>query len=227
MIAIVFALVSAVLPAFIIARKELSEKPSQLLLPKPPVKGSKIFLERIDFIWRRLSFAHKVTARNIFRYKQRMLMIIFGVAGSVALLFAGLGIQSSLGKIIDNQFSRLMPYDMIVVTNGDSIKKNLMSVLDSKKVSKYQSIYLSHVTESISGLTDKQDISILVSQGKSFGDFIHLKDAKTAQDLTLTDDGVVLSEKLADLYHVKAGDSFDFKDQNGNKHSLKVSAIAE
>ena len=132
--------------AFIIARKELSEKPSQLLLPKPPVKGSKIFLERIDFIWRRLSFTHKVTARNIFRYKQRMLMTIFGVAGSVALLFAGLGIQSSLGKIIDNQFSRLMPYDMIVVTNGDSSQKDLMSVLDSKKVSKYQSIYLSHVT---------------------------------------------------------------------------------
>ncbi len=228
LIAIVFALVSAVLPAFIIARKELSEKPSQLLLPKPPVKGSKIFLESIGFIWRRLSFTHKVTARNIFRYKQRMLMTIFGVAGSVALLFAGLGIQSSLGKIIDNQFSRLMPYDMIVVTSDDSSsQKELTSVLDSKKVSKYQSIYLSHVTESISGLTDKQDISILVSQGKSFGDFIHLKDAKTAQDLTLTDDGVVLSEKLADLYHIKAGDSFDFKDQNGNKHSLKVSAIAE
>ncbi|MCO4475757.1 hypothetical protein Si134_00243 [Streptococcus infantarius subsp. infantarius] len=228
LIAIVFALVSAVLPAFIIARKELSEKPSQLLLPKPPVKGSKIFLERIGFIWRRLSFTHKVTARNIFRYKQRMLMTIFGVAGSVALLFAGLGIQSSLGKIIDNQFSRLMPYDMIVVTSDDgSSQKELTSVLDSKKVSKYQSIYLSHVTESISGLTDKQDISILVSQGKSFGYFIHLKDAKTAQDLTLTDDGVVLSEKLADLYHIKAGDSFDFKDQNGNKHSLKVSAIAE
>ena len=228
LIAIVFALVSAVLPAFIIARKELSEKPSQLLLPKPPVKGSKIFLERIGFIWRRLSFTHKVTARNIFRYKQRMLMTIFGVAGSVALLFAGLGIQSSLGKIIDNQFSRLMPYGMIVVASDDSSsQKELTSVLDSKKVSKYQSIYLSHVTESISGLTDKQDISILVSQGKSFGDFIHLKDAKTAQDLTLTDDGVVLSEKLADLYHIKAGDSFDFKDQNGNKHSLKVSAIAE
>ena len=228
LIAIVFALVSAVLPAFIIARKELSEKPSQLLLSKPPVKGSKIFLERIGFIWRLLSFTHKVTARNIFRYKQRMLMTIFGVAGSVALLFAGLGIQSSLGKIIDNQFSRLMPYDMIVVTSDDSSsQKELTSVLDSKKVSKYQSVYLSHVTESISGLTDKQDISILVSQGKSFGDFIHLKDAKTAQDLTLTDDGVVLSEKLADLYHIKAGDSFDFKDQNKNKHSLKVSAIAE
>ncbi|WP_288941641.1 ABC transporter permease, partial [uncultured Streptococcus sp.] len=187
LIAVVFALVSAVLPAFIIARKELSEKPSQLLLPKPPVKGSKIFLERLAFIWRRLSFTHKVTARNIFRYKQRMLMTIFGVAGSVALLFAGLGIQSSLGKIIDNQFSRLMPYDMIVVKNDDSSnQKELKEFLDSDKVSQYQSIYLSHLTENISDLSDKQDISIMVSQGKDFGDFIHLKDAKTGNNLSLT-----------------------------------------
>ena len=98
-------MISAVLPAFLIAKNELSEKPAQLLLPKPPIKGSKIFLERIGVIWRRLSFTHKVTARNIFRYKQRMLMTIFGVAGSVALLFAGLGIRSSLGNVIENQFT--------------------------------------------------------------------------------------------------------------------------
>ncbi|WP_288806441.1 FtsX-like permease family protein [uncultured Streptococcus sp.] len=228
LIAVVFALVSAVLPAFIIARKELSEKPSQLLLPKPPVKGSKIFLERLAFIWRRLSFTHKVTARNIFRYKQRMLMTIFGVAGSVALLFAGLGIQSSLGKIIDNQFSRLMPYDMIVVKNDDSSnQKELKEFLDSDKVSQYQSIYLSHLTENISDLSDKQDISIMVSQGKDFGDFIHLKDAKTGNNLSLTDDGVIISEKLASLYGVEAGDTFDLKDQDGQKRSIKVSAVAE
>ncbi|SDO58672.1 putative ABC transport system permease protein [Streptococcus equinus] len=228
LIAVVFALVSAVLPAFIIARKELSEKPSQLLLPKPPVKGSKIFLERLGFIWRRLSFTHKVTARNIFRYKQRMLMTIFGVAGSVALLFAGLGIQSSLGKIIDNQFSRLMPYDMIVVKSDESGSQDeLTQFMDSDKVSQYQSIYLSHLTENISDLSDKQDISIMVSQGKDFGDFIHLKDKKTGKALTLTDDGVIISEKLASLYGVKAGDTFDLKDQNGQKRSIKISAVAE
>lgn len=81
-----------------------------------------------------MSFTHKVTARNIFRYKQRMLMTIFGVAGSVALLFAGLGIQSSLGKIIDNQFTRLMPYDMIVVKNSeDAASKELSPFMNSKK----------------------------------------------------------------------------------------------
>ena len=82
---------ASVLPAYLVARRELHDEAAQLLLPKPPVKGAKILLERIGFIWRRLSFTHKVTARNIFRYKQRMLMTIFGVAGSVALLFAGLG----------------------------------------------------------------------------------------------------------------------------------------
>ena len=110
------------------------------MLPKPPIKGSKIFLERIGVIWRRLSFTHKVTARNIFRYKQRMLMTIFGVAGSVALLFAGLGIRSSLGNVIENQFTNLMPYDMIVVKTMITavVKSRSQRFHGFNKVSQYQ-----------------------------------------------------------------------------------------
>ncbi|CDO18832.1 Putative ABC transporter, permease protein [Streptococcus gallolyticus] len=229
-IALVLALISAVLPAFLIAKNELSEKPAQLLLPKPPVKGSKIFLERIGVIWRRLSFTHKVTARNIFRYKQRMLMTIFGVAGSVALLFAGLGIRSSLGNVIENQFTNLMPYDMIVVKNDDnssSENQEVKDFIDSNKVSQYQSIYFTTLSETISGLTDKQTISIMVSSGDYFGDFIHLKDASSGDSLTLSDDGIIISEKLASLYHVEAGDSFTLKDSDGKKHTVKVAAVAE
>lgn len=229
-IALVLALISAVLPAFLIAKNELSEKPAQLLLPKPPVKGSKIFLERIGVIWRRLSFTHKVTARNIFRYKQRMLMTIFGVAGSVALLFAGLGIRSSLGNVIENQFTNLMPYDMIVAKNDDnssSENQEVKDFMDSNKVSQYQSIYFTTLSETISGLTDKQTISIMVSSGDDFGDFIHLKDASSGNSLTLSDDGIIISEKLALLYHVEAGDSFTLKDSDGKKHTVKVAAVAE
>ena len=229
-IALVLALISAVLPAFLIAKNELSEKPAQLLLPKPPVKGSKIFLERIGVIWRRLSFTHKVTARNIFRYKQRMLMTIFGVAGSVALLFAGLGIRSSLGNVIENQFTNLMPYDMIVAKNDDnssSENQEVKDFMDSNKVSQYQSIYFTTLSETISGLTDKQTISIMVSSGDDFGDFIHLKDASSGDSLTLSDDGIIISEKLASLYHVEAGDSFTLKDSDGKKHTVKVAAVAE
>lgn len=229
-IALVLALISAVLPAFLIAKNELSEKPAQLLLPKPPVKGSKIFLERIGVIWRRLSFTHKVTARNIFRYKQRMLMTIFGVAGSVALLFAGLGIRSSLGNVIENQFTNLMPYDMIVAKNDDnssSENQEVKDFMDSNKVSQYQSIYFTTLSETISGLTNKQTVSIMVSSGDDFGDFIHLKDASSGDSLTLSDDGIIISEKLALLYHVEAGDSFTLKDSDGKKHTVKVAAVAE
>ena len=229
-IALILALISAVLPAFLIAKNELSEKPAQLLLPKPPVKGSKIFLERIGVIWRSLSFTHKVTVRNIFRYKQRMLMTIFGVAGSVALLFAGLGIRSSLGNVIENQFTNLMPYDMIVVKNDDnssSENQEVKDFMDSNKVSQYQSIYFTTLSETISGLSDKQTVSIMVSSGDDFGDFIHLKDASSGDSLTLSDDGIIISEKLASLYHVEAGDSFILKDSDGKKHTVKVAAVAE
>ena len=122
LLALALSWVSSVLPAYLVARRELHDEAAQLLLPKPPVKGSKILLERLSFIWSRLSFTHKVTARNIFRYKQRMLMTIFGVAGSVALLFAGLGIQSSVGGVVDRQFEQIQQYQMIVAeksSNGE------------------------------------------------------------------------------------------------------------
>ena len=107
LLAIILALLSAVLPAFIVAKRELGEKPAQLLLPKPPTSGSKILLERISPLWKRMSFTQKVTARNIFRYKQRMFMTIFGVCGSIALLFAGLGIRSSIGDLNTRQFPNI------------------------------------------------------------------------------------------------------------------------
>ena len=76
LLAIVLGLLSTVLPAFMVAKRELGEKPAQLLLPKPPTSGSKILMERITPLWNRMSFTQKVTARNIFRYKQRMFMTI-------------------------------------------------------------------------------------------------------------------------------------------------------
>ena len=92
---------------YLTAKNNLREKSSDLLLPKPPAKGSKILLERIKFIWNKMNFTHKVTARNIFRYKKRMLMTIFGVAGASALIFTGFSVQQSISTINDKQFKRL------------------------------------------------------------------------------------------------------------------------
>ena len=226
LIAILLGLVSAVLPAYLIARRELSEKPAQLLLPKPPMRGAKIFLERLSFIWNHLSFTHKVTTRNIFRYKQRMLMTIFGVAGSVALLFAGLGIQSSLGTVIKEQFTQLTLYHLVVSKkDGTENDQELTDFLKSKEVSSYQSLYYTHVMEEIPHIKDRQSVAIMVSDKKDFTDFVHLKNVDSGHSLTLPKEGVLISEKLAHFYKVKAGDSFKFKDSKSKKRQVKVAAV--
>ena len=160
LLALALSWVSSVLPAYLVARRELHDEAAQLLLPKPPVKGSKILLERLSFIWSRLSFTHKVTARNIFRYKQRMLMTIFGVAGSVALLFAGLGIQFSVGGVVERQFEQIQQYQMIVAEKSsvtEQEKADLESALQAEPIHDYQKIYSKSI-EKIS--KEKQDFRL-------------------------------------------------------------------
>ncbi|PNM00476.1 ABC transporter permease [Streptococcus mutans] len=227
LLVVFLAFISAVLPAFLVTRRELNEKPAQLLLPKPPMRGSRILLERLGFIWRNLSFTQKVTARNIFRYKQRMLMTIFGVAGSVALLFTGLGIQSSLGKIVDNQFKQLTTYDLQVSGSNHFEKdQEVADFLKSDAVSNYQNIYSHSVDEKIAGQSEKKAVSILVSDKNNFGSFIHLRSADTKIKVSLSDEGAVISEKLAQFYHVKKGDTFHFK-ENDKTYDIKVSDVVD
>ncbi|MEQ9763945.1 FtsX-like permease family protein [Streptococcus sp. ZJ151] len=229
-IAIGLALLSAVLPAYLIARRELSEKAAQLLLPKPPVKGSKILLERLSLLWQKLSFTQKVMARNIFRYKQRMFMTIFGVAGSVALLFAGLGIQSSLSKVIENQFGRLTPYDMLVVEASGAKKEDkdkLTKALSSDEVSKQMTINYASMMVEVPKMPQHQSVSLLMSDQKDFGSFINLYDAKSDKKRELAKDGVLISEKLAKAYQAKEGQTICLKDDKGQHYQVKVSGIIE
>ena len=162
-LAIGLTLLSAVLPAYLVAQRELFEKPASLLLPKPPVSGSKILLERWRFVWSRLSFTHKVTARNIFRYKLRMLMTIFGVAGTVALLFGGLGIRSSISGVVDRQFGDLIHYDMLVVENSKASEEELDGLSDflqSDQVRQSLPVAFEQLTEKITSNDQEKTASI-------------------------------------------------------------------
>ncbi|HFI0291851.1 TPA: FtsX-like permease family protein [Streptococcus suis] len=229
LLALAFALLSAVLPAYLVARKELKEKPASLLLPKPPVQGSTILLERLPFIWNRLSFTHKVTARNIFRYKKRMFMTIFGVAGSVALLFGGLGIRSSISGVVDRQFGDIMQYDMIVVDNSrasEAEKKAVDDILTSQAVASYLPIAYEQLTEEIDGLNQALTISLLVTEKMDLSDYIQLRQAESGEKLSLTNTGIILSKKLASLYGVTAGDSLTLTiDQQ--PVTVKVAGVSE
>lgn len=113
--AVAIAIICTVLVAAIVATRELNEVPSQLLLPKPPAAGTRIFLERIRPLWRRMSFTQKITARNLFRYKRRMFMTVFGVAGCTALLILAFGVLDSITGVVNRQFNQIVHYDLIAV----------------------------------------------------------------------------------------------------------------
>ena len=221
-LALGLSIVASVLPAYLVSRRELHEEAAQLLLPKPPAKGSKIILERITFIWSHLSFTQKVTARNIFRYKQRMLMTIFGVAGSVALLFAGLGIQSSVVGVADRQFKDLQQYQMILSVNSrasDSDKEKLEEKLQSGEVESYRLISSKQIEEQYAGKAGIQTVTIMVTDKDDLEPFVHLE--KNGEKLGLSN-GVVLTEKLAQLAGVSVGDSVQIDGK-----TFKVGAITE
>ena len=222
LLALALSWVSSVLPAYLVARRELHDEAAQLLLPKPPVKGSKILLERLSFIWSRLSFTHKVTARNIFRYKQRMLMTIFGVAGSVALLFAGLGIQSSVGGVVERQFEQIQQYQMIVAEKSSATeqeKADLESALQADPIHAYQKIYSKSIEKDFKGKAGLQTITIMVTSRENFKPFIALEE--NGQEVQVTD-GAVVSQKLAQLAGVTIGDKLELDGKE-----IRVSAISE
>lgn len=231
-IAVILAMLSTVLPAVLVAKKELQEKPSALLQPKPPANGSKILLERITPIWNRMSFTHKVTARNIFRYKKRMLMTIFGVCGSVTILFAGLSVQHSISGINDRQFGEIIRYDLIAAENDNLDTEEQQAIneklSDKDVVESYAPIYYEEYSVTAGKSQDSQTIKLLCPENTDdFSSYISLDERKSGKSIALTDNGVVISERLSKLLDVSAGDTITLKDSAGNPQKMQIAAVTE
>lgn len=229
-LALLLSLASSVLPAYLVARRELTEKPAQLLLPKPPVTGSSIWLEKWPAIWSRLSFTHKVTARNIFRYKLRMLMTIFGVAGTVALLFGGLGIRSSISGVVQRQFGELIHYDMLVVENSRATEEELDKLthfLQSNQVRQSLPVAFEQLSQTVETSGQRKNISIglYISDRQDLGNQVSLE-SSTGQPIKLSDRGIVLTEKLAQIYGVSVGDKLSLTLED-KEVSVRVEAVAD
>ncbi len=227
-IALVVSLLCAIIPAFLVSSSEFKHAPSSLLLPKPPSDGSKILLERIPAIWNRLSFAHKVTARNIFRYKKRMFMTIFGVSGSVALLFTGLAMQGSIGNISDLQFKQIINYDMIVISQDNLAIDKEQKINDYLNQSQFEAtkdIYVENVSQTAGPNNERQTITMMVAD--EFDNYINFIDRKSKEELTLKDDEVLISERLASILGLQIGDSFVVNSAEDEEITLTVGGITE
>lgn len=230
-IAVIIAIASTALAALWVLKNNLKESPAQLLLPKPPKKGSKILLEKISPLWKRMNFTYKVTARNIFRYKSRMLMTIFGVAGCTGLLVMGLGIKDSLSGISQIQYTDIIKYDLVTLQHSNLTsrqKNNLDTELNKNKIKQYLDIHYENLTKKAGTDNAEQDISLIVpSSSKALTKFVKLENRQTGKKYTVTSDSVIISEKLAILLHAKKGSKIKLKDDNGKWHKLKVTGVTE
>ncbi len=227
-IALAVSILCAVVPAFLVSSAEFKFSPASLLLPKPPSDGSKIFLERITPIWNRLSFSHKVTARNIFRYKKRMFMTIFGVSGSVALLFTGLAMQGSIGNINDLQFGEIINYDMITVVDTNSSEEELATIanyMDSDIVKDYRNVYIESLSTTAGANDERQSITLTVAD--DFTDYVNYRERTTGEALDLETGEVIMSERLANVLELEVGDTFTVNSSENLPVDLKLGGITE
>ena len=210
------------------AIRELKETPAALMRPKAPKSGNRVLLERIPFVWKHLNFSHKVTVRNIFRYKKRFLMTIIGIFGCTSLIVTGFGIKDSISVIIPNQFEKVFDYNMQVNLkdnlSADEKQSFIDELKDREEVKKIVETYMTSAT-AVKG--DKQeDVQIIVPKDEIDG-LINVNDLKTKQNLKLNDNEIYLTDKCAQLIGAKAGDTIILKDINNNEVEAKISSIVE
>lgn len=208
----------------------LQSTPAMLMQPKAPKPGKRIWLERIDFIWNRLDFIHKVTARNIFRYKRRFLMTVVGIAGCSALLLTGFGIQDSVNAISDVQFDQVFLYDGVVVADTDNEDFQGFDDLfqGNADIAEHGSILL----ESVSVYADRggREVEANLYVPKDLDSFprffdLHQRVGKAPQ--LLGDDGAVITEKLAKMLAVEVGDTLEYRDTDNRSYVFTIAGIAE
>ena len=209
--------------------RTLAETPASLMRPPAPKEGKRILIERIGFIWKHLSFSWKSSMRNLFRYKKRLFMTIFGIAGSMGLMLVGFGLYDSIMDIALLQYDQIQHYDAMVINDEDatdSQEKDLLKFLDgNSEIDHYTRVQLTKMTAP----KEKGSVSIYVyvpENTENFKEDVTLRDRKSHEQYELTDDGAVICEKTASLIGVKAGDKIILEKDN-RKYKVKITAVTE
>lgn len=214
--------------------KELRTAPAILMRPRSPKGGKRILLEKVRFFWKRLSFTSKVTARNLFRNKQRFTMTMFGIAGCCALLLSSLGMYNSINDITEKQYgsSPVSKYDFqLVFSELQHKNKNSADLAVARADVRIESLMLTAMKSMTGGSarTDKTtDVYVLVPEDEqALNSYIDLRDRVTKTKYVLDDTGAIITEKLAKDTKTEVGDEIIFTDSDGKSYSVTVSAIAE
>ena len=210
--------------------KELAHTPATLMRPKAPKMGKRVALEKIPFIWKRLSFSRKVTIRNIFRYKKRFLMTIIGIFGCTALIVTGFGIRDSIRCIMPNQFEKVFAYDMqITLKNTLQEEQRLIYSEKLKEKREIKEVLETYITSNTIVYQQNEETAqiIVPKEQKNLEGMINLTEIETGQKVELKENEITITDKLAELLKVKKGDTITLKDSEEKQIQIKISNIVE
>ncbi len=220
LIAVICTVVATVASCY----KELSATPAILMRPTAPIAGKRVFLEYITPLWKRMSFSWKATWRNLFRYKKRFFMTIFGIGGCMALLLVGYGLQDSIMAIVDNQYKKIWTYDASLTIDGtdfDVKSQDINSVIENQMF-----VQLKTVDAEANSVVKSAQLFI-PERLNDLEEFLKLQSRLTKERYTLEEMGVVISEKLSTLLDVEVGDSIEIYIDDVKKKSVEIIAISE
>lgn len=213
-------------------RRELAEQPAQLMRPRAPKAGKRILLERVRPVWNRLSFLNKVTARNLFRYKGRLAMTVFGVAGCCALMIAGFAINDTVQALSANQYGAdgragIYAYDVLAATQPDDLESAAGSLTADARVRDYTTIRTENVSAGFGDALETVQL-VVVPDGFSLDGYIDLR-GEDGSHLSLADatadGGVLVTKSLANVTGLAAGDDVSLQDTSLNRGEAKVDAV--
>ena len=206
-------------------RSALKEWPSTLMLPKAPPMGKRIFLERIGFIWQRMSFIWKVTFRNLFRYKKRLIMTVVGIAGCTGLMLTGFGIKDSISAILDIQFDEVYKYDTTITLSDDELAERSKAALESNFTD-----YLYKLQKAADLSANGNEVSGYISVPESaerMNDFVDFRSRAGHAPVAFKSGGTVITEKAARELGVGVGDLVSVKIGDDERYSFTVGGITE
>ena len=230
---LVFSLVVSILCSmgvtYISCKNELSEVAAELMRPKAPKAGKRIFLEYIPFIWKPMKFLHKVSYRNVFRYKKRFFMMVIGISGCTGLLVTGFGVQDSIANIANDQYGRIQVVDINVMMSDevDETTDAMVQKVAGERMTDYV-----YVMEKSIDLTTEEAVKsislVAVDEKDDISPYVILPDEETGEILDYPGLGeCILSNKIAKTYDLSVGDTVIFRDENNHSMELKLSGIAE
>ena len=218
--------------AYLAVRRQLWMTPARLMRPKMPKVGKRVLLEKIPWIWTRLGFTEKVTVRNLFRYKKRFFMTVFGIAGCTGLLLAGFGLRNSIMGMVGWQFGDVYQYQLSVVWTDEATNGQVQAIQSAvQRTGRLKGMAMTY-TSAVTLWTDeedKKDVTMIVAQDtQSFAQEVNLQTRGERIPVPLGDEGLVLTEKMSQILGVQAGDRvFVNLGEEGKDYSLLVTGVTE